>query len=237
MLTPYYFQFKVVCVISTRWVRVTNHKNALLCLFTKTTLERLHTNLLTDYKKVRPVFDWTQTVDVQVAFALYRGVSLVSRKNWYGHDRVWYVLAIEYVFRSFRTKIAKQRHVYFMRMIYFFLDSKDQVMHGSGHLTMVCKVHSLCFQISRVVFWFIFCLAICWRYGCVDLHIWPGQSQYKIKTIPPKGALVVVPSVSEVWRGFSIKGFVVGVLRVPWGVEIICAVRLVTHGVPWEYPP
>ena len=44
-----------------------------------TTVERLHTDLLADYKKVRPVSDWTQTVDVQVAFVLYRVVSLVRK--------------------------------------------------------------------------------------------------------------------------------------------------------------
>ena len=44
-----------------------------------TTVERLHTDLLADYKKVRPVLDWTQTVDVQAAFTLYRVVSLVRK--------------------------------------------------------------------------------------------------------------------------------------------------------------
>ena len=56
-------------------------KNILLhhVVFTATTLERLHTDLLTGYKRVRPVLNWTETVDVNVLFYLYQVKSLVCK--------------------------------------------------------------------------------------------------------------------------------------------------------------
>ena len=50
-------------------------------LFTVTTLERLHTDLMTNYKKVRPVTNWADTVDVKVFFSLVQVKSLVSKTN------------------------------------------------------------------------------------------------------------------------------------------------------------
>ena len=47
--------------------------------FTATTLERLHTDLLTGYKRVRPVLNWTDTVDVNVMFYLFQVKSLVCK--------------------------------------------------------------------------------------------------------------------------------------------------------------
>ena len=47
-----------------------------------TTLEQLQTDLLADYKKVRPVLNWTETVDVQVMFSLYQVKSLVSNDKF-----------------------------------------------------------------------------------------------------------------------------------------------------------
>ena len=51
--------------------------NIAFFLLTVTTLERLYTDLLNDYKNVRPVLDWNETVDVQVMFSLYQVKSLV----------------------------------------------------------------------------------------------------------------------------------------------------------------
>ena len=56
--------------------------NALWCLFTAITLERLHTDLLTEYKKVRPVLNWTQIGDAHIMFNLYQAESLVCRTDF-----------------------------------------------------------------------------------------------------------------------------------------------------------
>ena len=56
--------------------------NSFRFMTTVTTLEQLQTDLLADYKKVRPVLNWTETVDVQVVFSLYQVKSLVSNNKF-----------------------------------------------------------------------------------------------------------------------------------------------------------
>ena len=70
------------CVQQTKylWVQFAlTSNNYTLSFFVVTTLERLQTDLLVDYKKVRPVISWTDTVNVIVGFSLYQVKSLVSK--------------------------------------------------------------------------------------------------------------------------------------------------------------